>query len=191
MTDLITVEEYKVLMGITGVKDDEKLAILVPSISQLVKNYCNNTIIDYANTDYTEHFDIQWNTYTVQLKYSPIVSVNTVAERLDMSSAYTTLTANVDYWIDNVSDSIFRTTSAGRYTNWPIGTGAVRVVYKAGFANTPTDLKLAVSDLITYYLKDERKERRTLGAASIAYPSDADNGSFPDYIKRVLDIYKL
>ena len=57
----------------------------------------------------------------------------------------------------------------------------------------PDDLKLAVSDLITYYLKDEHKERRTLGGASIQNQSSTtqrNNVAFPDHIKRVLDLYK-
>lgn len=193
MADLITLEHYKTLSGIANNKDDEKLNILIPAISQLVKNYCNNPVIDYysANTPYTEYFDIQWDTYTVQLRLSPIVAVVSVEERISRDSDYVALDANSEYWIDNISDSIFRTTSYGSYMNFPQGTGSVKVVYRAGFADTPTDLKLAVTDLITYYLKDERKERRTLGAASIAYPSNAEDGGFPDYIKRVLDLYKI
>jgi len=54
-------------------------------------------------------------------------------------------------------------------------------------------LRLAVTDLITYYLKDEHKERRTIAGASIqnqASTSQRNNVAFPDHIKRVLDLYK-
>jgi hypothetical protein len=189
--DLITLNEYKALNAMTSVKEDERLNLLVPSISQLIKNYCNNPILDYYSSEYTENFDIQWSTYTVQLRLSPINVVTSVGERLSPSDAYTTLVAGTDYWIDSISDSIFRINEAGRYQDWPVGAGAVQVIYKAGYSTTPTDLKLAVSDLITYYLKDERKDRRALGAASIDYAPNSNDGSFPDYIKRVLDIYKL
>jgi hypothetical protein len=63
----------------------------------------------------------------------------------------------------------------------------------AGYAATPADLKLAIFDLITYYLKDEHKERRTLGGASIQNQGSTslrDSVAFPDHIKRVLDLYK-
>ena len=73
------------------------------------------------------------------------------------------------------------------------GPAAVEVVYTAGYATCPDDLKLAVIDLITYYLKDEHKERRTLGGASIqnqSSTSQRNNVAFPDHIKRVLDLYK-
>jgi len=191
MADLITIDDYKTLMGITGVKDDEKINMLIPSISQLVKNYCDNPIIDYYSSAFTEYFDIQWDTYTAQLKYSPIVNISSVHERESQSSSYTLLVANSDYWFDVVSDSVFRTNSEGRYKNYPKGVGAVKVTYTCGYANTPSDLKLAIVDLITYYLKDERKERRSLGAATISYAKNSEDGSFPDYIKRVLDMYKI
>jgi hypothetical protein len=189
--DLITIDEYKTLNGLTGVKDDEKLLVLIPSISQLVKNYCNNPVIDYFSVDYTEYFDIQWDSYTVQLKYGPVTSVTAVYERELASDPYEALVYEADYWLDTISDSIFRISDTGRYINYPLGVGAVKVVYKSGYSATPTDLKLAVNDLVTYYLKNEHKDRRSLGAATIEYPGNSNGGSFPDYIKRVLDIYRL
>ena len=45
--------------------------------------------------------------------------------------------------------------------------GAVKVTYNAGYASTPKDLKLALFDLVNYYMKDEHKERRTLGGAHV------------------------
>ena len=57
----------------------------------------------------------------------------------------------------------------------------------------PADLKLAVIDLVTYYHKDEYKERKVMAGASIqnaGSTSQANNVAFPDHIKRVLDLYK-
>ena len=94
--------------------------------------------------------------------------------------------------MDKATDSVFRTNSTG-YSNWKKGPGAVKIVYTAGYATTPNDLKLAVFDLISYYLHDEHKERKVLAGASIqnqATTSMRDNVAFPDHIKRVLDLYK-
>ena len=108
--------------------------------------------------------------------------------------AYTTLTTGAyEYFLDEKTDSVIRTTDGSTYKNWPRGPGAVRVVYKAGYASTPADLKLAVFDLITYYLKNEHKQRQTIAGASIqnqASSSQRNNVAFPDHIKRVLDLYK-
>ena len=47
MADLITVNEYKDAQGLRGEKDDDRLAILVPQISDLVKKYCGISFIDF------------------------------------------------------------------------------------------------------------------------------------------------
>ena len=88
-------------------------------------------------------------------------------ERQSYSDAYVTLTTGAyEYALDKNTDSVLRTTTGG-YQNWPTGVDAVKVVYTAGYSATPADLELAVIDLITYYLKDEHKERRVLGLSLI------------------------
>ena len=130
----------------------------------------------------------------VQLTESPVNAIVTVQEREGYSSSYTTLTTGAqEYFLDTDTDSVIRTTGGWEYKNWPRGPGAVRVVYTAGWATTPKDLQLAVADLITYYLKDEYKERRSLQGASMSNKTTSslqDNADFPDHIKRVLDLYK-
>lgn len=193
MANLITVAEYKEAEGITSPKEDLRLNHIVPSVSQLVKTYCGNSIIDYYSTNKTETINVDWATHIVQLTESPVNTIVSVEERDNYSADYVTLTtAAHEYFFDTTTDSIIRTTEGG-YRNWKTGPGAVRIVYTAGYETTPADLKLAVIDLVTYYLKDEHKERRTLAAASIqnqSSTSQRDNVAFPDHIKRVLDLYK-
>ena len=194
MADLITLEEYKDAENINTTKDDTRLSALIVSVSQLVKTYCANSIIDFYSTNKTETFNIDWNSHIVQLTESPIVEVSLVQERDSYQESYTTLTTTAhEYFIDEKTDSIIRTNSGNTYKNWPRGAGAVKVVYKAGYASTPSDLKLAVFDLITYYHKDEHKQRQTIAGASIqnqTSTSQRNNLAFPDHIKRVLDLYK-
>ena len=194
MADLITVSQYKDYEGIAGIKQDLRLSQIIPSVSQLVKTYCGNSIVDFYSTNKTETFSIDWNTHIVQLTESPIVEVSSVSERDAYDESYTALTTtDHEYYVDTTTDSIIRTNASGTQKFWPRGVGAVQVVYKAGYASTPEDLKLAVFDLITYYLKDEHKERRTLGGATIQNQSSSsqrNNVAFPDHIKRVLDLYK-
>ena len=194
MADLVTLEEYKDAENINTTKDDTRLSALIVSVSQLVKTYCANSIIDFYSTNKTETFNIDWNSHIVQLTESPIVEVSLVQERDSYQESYTTLTTTAhEYFLDEKTDSIIRTNSGNTYKNWPRGAGAVRVVYKAGYASTPADLKLAIIDLITYYHKDEHKQRRTIAGASIqneTSTSQRNNVAFPDHIKRVLDLYK-
>ena len=62
MADLITVQDYKTAEGITQPKDDARLTVLVPSISELVKTYCGNTFVDFYSSNKTETFNIDWST---------------------------------------------------------------------------------------------------------------------------------
>ena len=194
MANLISVAEYKEIEGIQSAKEDVRLATLVPSVSQLVKTYCGNSIIDYYSTVKTEYFNINWATPVVQLTESPVNSIVVVAERATYSSEYVGLSEeNKEYYFDSSTDSIIRTNSSGSKRNWPTGPGSVQILYTAGYESCPDDLKLAVVDLITYYLKDEHKERRTIAGSSIQNASSSsqrDNVAFPDHIKRVLDLYK-
>ena len=194
MADLVTLEEYKDAENINTTKDDTRLSALIVSVSQLVKTYCANSIIDFYSTNKTETFNIDWNSHIVQLTESPIVSIVSVEERDSYQESYTTLTTTAhEYFLDEKTDSIIRTNSGNTYKNWPRGAGAVRVVYKAGYASTPAGLKLAIFDLVTYYHKDEHKQRQTIAGASIqnqTSTSQRNNVAFPDHIKRVLDLYK-
>lgn len=193
MADLITLASYKEAEGLTTPKEDLRINALIPSVSQLIKTYCGNSFVDFYSSNKTETFNIDWGTYIVQLTESPVNTIVSVEERQSYDSAYETLTTGAfQYALDTATDSVFRT-NAGTYQNWPRGVAAVRVIYKAGWSAVPDDLKLAVIDLITYYLKDEHKERRTIQGASIqnaTSSSQKDNVAFPDHIKRVLDLYK-
>ena len=175
-------------------KEDGRIDALIDSVSPLVKTYCGNSIVDYYSSNKTETFNVNWDTYVVQLTESPVNTIVSVQEREGYSSSYTTLTTgDNEYFLDTDTDSIIRTTTGSAYKNWPQGPGAVKIVYTAGYSTTPKDLQLAVADLITYYLKDEYKERRTLQGASVqnrGTSSMSDNVDFPDHIKRVLDLYK-
>ncbi len=195
MADLVTVSEYKTAEGIAGTQNDARLAVLVPQVSDLVKKYCGTSFIDFFSSAKTETFNISDNiTSIVVMSETPLNSVTSVKERDNPSTDYVTLTNNTDYYIDTASDSIFRLDSSGNRKAFKSGFGSVQVIYTAGYSTAPKDLELAVFDLITYYLKDEHKQRRTLGGASIQNQGTAGlrtSTDFPDHIKRVLDLYRV
>ena len=117
MANLITLAEYKEAEGLSNPKDDLRLQTLIPSISELVKTYCGNSLLDYYSTNKVETFSIDWATSVVQLTESPLNTVVSVEERRSYNEAYATLTtANFDYYVDGNTDSIIRTNSGGRTT---------------------------------------------------------------------------
>jgi len=201
MADLITLQQYKDFNGLESVKNDARINAIIDNVSQLVKNYCASSIIDYASTPKTEFFTIKDDLVdTIILEESPLISVTSIQERTSQSDAYVTLiTENSDssgkyeYIVNTDSDSVTRTSATGiKY--WPKGHKSVKVVYTAGYTSTPEDLKLAIFDLVKYYLKDERRERMTISGATVENPLSSSltgNIGFPDHIKRILDMYKI
>jgi len=97
MANLITLADYKTAEGIQATKDDAKLELLISSVSQLVKTYCNNTFIDHYSSAKTEVFDIVYGENFIQLTENPIVAIASVSERSTPSDSYTGLTVNSDY----------------------------------------------------------------------------------------------
>ena len=179
-----------------GEKNDDRLNVIVPQVSELVKRYCGTSFIDFFSTNKVETFNIndQYTT-TVILSECPVVSINKVEERTSYSEDYKELlTSNYEYYFDSTADSIIRTNDNGGKKHWAHGMGAVRVTYKAGYAECPKDLQLAIFDLITYYVKDEHKQRQTLGGATLQNQGTAgvrNSTDFPDHIKRVLDLHRV
>ena len=200
MADLVTLQQYKDFAGLQGVQQDAKINVIIGNVSQLVKTYCGSSIIDYASTNKVEYFNIQRGDERVILAESPLIEVVSVEERESQADSYVTLiTENSDssgkyeYIVDTDSNSIVRTNSTTTKA-FPQGMKAVKVTYKAGYTSTPEDLKLAVFDLVKYYLKDERKERMSIAGSTIENQSSTslrNSIGFPDHIKRVLDLYKL
>lgn len=196
MADLVTVNEYKDAEGIRGEKEDDRLNVMVPQISDLVKRYCGTSFVDYYSTNKVETFSINDNyTSTIIVSESPLTVVDIVQERTAYSGAYSTLTTgNYEYYVDLESDAIIRTDENGNNKMWPKGVGSVKITYNAGYADCPRDLQLAIFDLITYYLKDEHKQRQSLGGATLQNQGTSGmrtSTDFPDHIKRVLDLYRV
>ena len=193
MANLIDLDTYKVSENIQSTKEDSRITSLITSVSALVKTYCGSSIVDHYSSNKVETFNINWATNLVQLTETPLVSIVSVEERDDYSSSYTTV-PTTEYFADTTLDAIYRVSTAGGAKNWPGGPASVKITYKAGYDTCPADLKLAVIDLITYYHKDEHKERKVMAGASIqnsASTSQRNNVAFPDHIKRVLDLYKV
>lgn len=189
MNNLITLEDYKDSKGLSSGKEDLRIDSLITSVSQLVKTYCANSIVDYYDTTKTETFSIRWDTQLIELTETPLRRVSSIEEK--QNGVYVDLSED-EYFVDYDIDCIYRVGTDGGYKSWSEGPGSVIVRYTAGYETCPADLKLAVIDLVSYYLKEEYKVRQTLSGATRETPETTlRNGvAFPDHIKRVLDLYK-
>lgn len=187
MTDLVTIHDYKGYRGISSSTDDARLDIIIPSVSDMVKNYCGRSFIDFYSENKVEVFSLPTAQNVVFLSEIPTVSIVSVEElTYNEGSSYTTLTSS-QYKLDTYLDAVYRIEADVR-TDFPIGVNAVKVTYKGGFSATPADLKIAILDLITYYVKEEWRPELNVGQFMIRN-SDA-KPNFPDHIRRVLDSYR-
>ena len=96
-------------------------------------------------------------------------------------------TVSRNYELDAENQEIIRTRLP-----FPSGTRSVKLVYKGGYSAVPGDLKLAVYDLITYYLKKEATPAKSMPGSEIknVTKSQTLHSEFPPHIKRILEHYR-
>lgn len=185
MTDLITLEEYKVFEAKTTSTDDTKLEQLITSVSGLIKTYCNTSFIDYTDTDKTEYITVSTSTNKLFLKETPIISVTSIQEREALGSTYSDFTDL--YFIDESIDALVLETGF-----WGKGSRKYKVQYKAGYAQVPDEIKMVAANLVTYYHKEQYKTAsQSVAGSSLLVPTDNNKVPFPGHIKRVLDQYRV
>ncbi len=188
MRDLIDIDEYKVYKNITSTEQDEILEQIIPSVSTLVKSYCARTFIDNYDLgleEFTPIVEIYNGGETIYYtSEQPIQGITSIEYSEDYGQTYTALVEFTDYVLDLQNDRI--ALFNGDLISIP---NALKITYTGGYINLPNDLKLAVLDLISYYLKRESVPRKTSGSnVSIEYITNSD---FPPHIKRILDLYRI
>ncbi len=181
-SDLITLAEYKAYAGITSTNQDTAIKSLIPKVSNLAKTYCRRTFIDYVNDAKTE---VHLGGYFLLLGEYPILEVSGVEASVDYGKTYTSLVEFTDYVVDKTNDTIVPTAEV-----FPISINGYRVTYTAGYEEIPEDLKLAVLDLLTYYLKNDMavKSARDAGSNTVQIEYITKN-TLPSHIARVFDLY--
>lgn len=184
--DLVTVSEYKAYSGISSTNQDSSIAILVGKVSHLVKNICRRTFLDYVD-------DFKVDTYrsTVNgrllLQETPILQVVSVQFSDDYGKSYTDLVEFEDYVVDIERDSV--EFIAAQYNNIN-KVNAFRITYNAGYETIPEDLKLAVFDLVGYYIRNDSAihSHKAIGSNTVQIEY-ITNTSLPAHIRRVLDLH--
>lgn len=186
MANLVSLAEYKSYVGINSTNQDTELNSIIPKVSQYVKTYCNRSFIDYYNEEKIE-YNSGGSTY-IYLKESPISVISSVEYSSDYGQTYTSV-AEFTYYVYNPQDD--RVEWVYDSNGFTKGVNAWKITYTGGFESTPEDLKLAVLDLITYYLKNDMSIKSTRGVGSnntsIEYITSS---SLPSHIRRVLDLYR-
>ena len=183
--DLVTVAEYKAYAGISSTNQDSTLAIVVQKVSHLVKNICRRTFVDYVDEYKVDTFS--GGAPRILLPETPILSVASVQFSNDYGKTYTKLVEFEDYVVDRDRDAI--ELIAGQLMEYK-RVNAFKVTYTAGYEVIPEDLKLAIFDLVTYYVRNEPaiKSSKAVGANTVQIEYVL-NTNLPAHIRRVLDLH--
>ena len=201
--NLVTLAEYKAYVGITSTTSDAQLNAIITGISNLVKQICGRTFVDYVNDNKVEVFK---GGPAFNVAETPLLSVVAFEYSTDYGNTYTELVEYTDFAVDKETSQIVPIRTMNYYPDYYAGTSTTmryspepefprrvngyRITYTAGYEVLPYDLRLAVLDLVTYYFKQEWavKSSKAIGSSTtqIDYIMNTD---LPANIKRVLDLY--
>lgn len=211
---LITRAEYKAYAGISSTSSDSIIDSLIPKVSELVKSICRRTFVDYVNEDKVEYSE--GGGPTIELSETPVLAVTSVEYSTDYGQTYTTLEEYTNYVFSKKNNNIrpillsnqplevytsnpYGNTSYG-YTpygtrndpKFPEAINGYRITYTAGYESIPEDLKLAIVDLLSYYIKNDSAVHSSKpvnnNTMQIEYVSSTN---LPAHIKRILDLYTV
>ena len=208
---LVTRAEYKAYAGISSTTMDTAIDVLIPKVSELVKTICRRTFIDYVNDVKIEYSE--GGTRSIELVETPITQVISVEFSGDYGRSYDNLVEYEDYAVSKATNSIKPIGSAFdliSFSNSNINVGSTppygsrnvpmfkeaingyRVTYTGGYDSIPDDLKIAVLDLISYYMRNDSAVHSTKpinpNTMQIEYVSSTN---LPAHIKRILDLYTV
>jgi len=190
MSNLITLEEYKDISGITSDTVDDIVTSHLPGVSALVRNYCNREFNSHYEDELVEYHSIKFDIRAVFLREVPIVGVTSVREKV--SGEWNELVLDEDYIIDDYLDAIYRVNSSGNFLSFPIGINSVEITYTGGYGNIPEDLKLAVVDLVDYYINNEHNTTKSNLQFTLKTGEEGSKGpsSWPKHVTKTLDLYR-
>ena len=183
--DLITVAEYKAYAGISSTNQDTQLATTVQKVSHLVKNICRRTFVDYVDEYKVDTFS--GGLPRISLPETPVINVVRVEFSNDYGKTYTNLVEYEDYVVDHERDVV--EIIAGALMEYK-KVNAFKITYTAGYEVIPEDLKLAIFDLVTYYMRNDAaiKSTKAVGANTVQIEY-ITNTNLPAHIRRVLDLH--
>lgn len=184
--NLVTLAEYKAYAGISSTNQDAMINTIIPKVSALVKNLCRRTFVDFVSETKTEITSGNGSS-RIFLKEYPVIEVLSVEVSYDYGQTYTEMELYNQYVLDVEDDAIVYT--AGEY--FPKYINGYRISYTGGYEELPEDLKVAILDLVGYYLKNDMAihspKAPGTNSVQIEYVTSTN---LPAHIKRVLDLYR-
>lgn len=188
--NLITLDEYKLAKSITKGDQDQILENLITNCSAIIQKYIGRKLVDDGEL-IEEVFNLDYDTKSIYLEHYPVSNVTiTAIDPYYYDSTVHFPVSLATYVVDAKDGRILRMGKGF----WPQGYGGVKVTYNAGLpdgTDIPVELKQVTIDLVTYYLKEEYKDKSMRGATMNNFVSATEKSNgFPPHIQRVLDMFR-
>lgn len=181
--NLITREQYKAYAGISNPNSDTEIDSILTGVSDFIKTYCKRSFVDYVAAFKTQVSN--GGVGAIILEETPCISVRSVEYSANYGLDYTELSEFTDWVLDD--DYIVSVSPSG----FPNMLRGYKVTYTAGYAEVPSDLKLAIFDLITYYRRNDSSVHSTKAPGTNSVQVEfITTTSIPAHIRRILDFYR-
>ena len=185
MTNLVTRAEYKAYAGISSTTQDALIDFLIPKISDAVRIFCRNPLLDTQDT-ITEIYD-GGNSILIPSS-GPVVGISSVNYSSDYGKTWESLT-QYDQWIYVQKEQVVKCTFNSVFPMRPAG---YRLVYVAGNDGCPEGLKLGVLEFIQYYMRHESAVHSNSAPGGNSRQIEyITNSKLPASIQRIFDQYAL
>jgi hypothetical protein len=184
MANLVTRAEFKAYAGISSSSQDALIDNLLPKVSALVRKICKTEFLDDVGL-FTDIYD--GGSSLIYPRNSPVVSISSLSLSEDYGVTYTALVNYTD-WVYKANDQAIQSIDS----TFPVFINGYKLIYSAGYTSIADDLKLAVLDLVQYYLRNDAavhaNRAPSSGSIQIEY---LINTNLPAHIKRILDQYTM
>ena len=179
--DLVTLDEVKDFYGKVGStsKDDDLLEDIITRISNVIESYINKNILSRSYTEYYDGLGVS-NLLTNQY---PIISIDSIYEDNTWVWGSNSTVGSTDYRIHEDGNRVVFLTVLGK------GTQNIKIVYTAGYAAVPNDIKqVCITEVIRTYKNRQEVDviSKTLRDGSVSYSAK----ELLLQTKMILDKYK-
>ena len=164
---LVTAAEVRdYIPGLTGTAEDTLLDTLIARAGAALAHYCafepasDDDVPSLESTSYTRYVNAPdpADPRRIQLPHRPLVEVTSVHDDADWAHGASTLVSTDDYVVDKRAGEIrlkpntsHAFSSDGRSPRWSDSEQTIKVVYTAGYATIPDDLKQACVLLVQHW----------------------------------------
>lgn len=176
---LCTLQEVKEYLDLnTSAEEDKLLESFIDRVTDIFEKWTDR---QFKSREYTEYLDGSDGSDLFP-KHYPIISITSIHDDADWSWGSSTEVSSSDYRISNSARYIASQTTFSKEDQ------NIKIVYTAGYAEIPADLKEASIEEVTRRFK----RRKTLGIESkaIGEGSDVYSVGMPEEVISVLTRYR-